>query len=220
MIKINNLSVGNRLVVSELTIKSSKYALFGPNGAGKSTLLKAMADLEMFGGSIVIDGSVSYCGDINSIDSDMLVCEILHYARGSKSQDTSLLNELVEHFKLGEFLNRSLSSLSSGERQRVNLVSSFYLQSTYILLDEPTNYLDPIYVDILSDYLSRLKCGVVIVSHDLNFLCQNTTMALGIVNGEIVTNNKLVEAISQRDFDKVFSKEYTYQTINSRSYIL
>lgn len=220
MISVKSLRINDRLLVENLSITSQCGGVFGANGAGKSSLLKALSNLVDFTGSVECGGDCTYCGDISLISSDMLVYEILQYARGDKAPDKELLDRLIDHFKLSKLLQRELSSLSSGERQRVNLVCAFYLENKYTLLDEPTNHLDPIYIDLLSDFLSTWPLHYILVSHDLNFLCHNTDYLIGLENGKVSFNGELVKAIEEKAFDLVFKKRFNYQEFNGRKYIL
>ncbi len=220
MILINDLKINQRIQVKQLELKENSYGIVGPNGAGKSSLLKAIANLITYDGSIVVDSDISFCGEASSLEGDMVVSDILFYARGNKAQDSSFLNQLVSHFMLETLLSRPLSKLSGGEKQRVNLVCAFYLDCEYTFLDEPTNYLDPIYVDKLSEYIKDWKKKVFIVSHDLNFICENVKNLITVIDGRADYCASLKRAIDDQVFDKVFKKSFRYEQLNGRQYIL
>lgn len=220
MIRIDNANILNRVMVESFTMTEVSCGVVGPNGAGKSSFLKMIAGLEEFQGRIERDGDISFCGDAMSLQGDMLAKEVLFYARGSKAQNLEFLNELVSHFSFSELLKRKVSTLSSGEKQRLNLISAFYYECEFTLLDEPTNYLDPIYVDLLSSYLKKWGKKVFIVSHDLNFLIDNSKQLIAFNKGKVSFDGSCENAFNDEVFNKVFNKKFKYHSIENRRYIL
>ncbi|WP_419172796.1 ATP-binding cassette domain-containing protein [Halobacteriovorax sp.] len=220
MIKLENASIDSRVQVERFTLSEKSCGVIGPNGAGKSSFLKMIAQLEDFQGSIICEGDVAYCGDATSLQSDMLASEVLFYARGNKAQNSDFLNHLIKHFNFTTLLNRPVSTLSGGEKQRLNIISIFYYDCDYTLLDEPTNYLDPIYVDLLSEFLKSWEKSLFIVSHNLNFVIDNCQQLLAFNDGCVSFDGKTSKALDDKAFDKVFLKEFNYQSFDERRYIL
>lgn len=220
MIKLEDVNITNRISVDSFLMKERCCGVIGPNGAGKSSFLKVIAGLVDYEGKVIREGDCTFCGDATVLQSDMQAKEVLYYARGNKAQNLEFLNELTRHFRFQDLLKRSVSTLSSGEKQRLNLISAFYYECEYTLLDEPTNYLDPIYIDLLAEYIESWKKKVFIVSHDLNFIMENTQQLASFNQGEISFNGKTVEAFDKKVFDKVFHKKFNYQLLGGRRYIL
>ena len=94
-----------------------------------------------------------------SFDEDQTVLETVN--------DTGLLNRfLFPH----DMLNNRVSRLSGGERRRLYLLTILMQQPNLLILDEPTNDLDIMTLNILEEYLSEYQGSLIIVSHDRHFL--------------------------------------------------
>ncbi|EPZ49334.1 ABC transporter, ATP-binding protein [Bacteriovorax sp. BAL6_X] len=220
MIHCENLSIQNRLSVKEFSFESGHCGVIGPNGAGKSSFLKAVANLVDFQGKCFVEGDVAYCGDCSSIQSDMAAQEVLNYARGSKAQDLDYLKKLVSHFNFECLLSRKVSTLSGGEKQRLNLISAFYYDCELTLLDEPTNFLDPIYVESLSHFLQDYKKSCFVVSHDFNFIINICSRLVAFENLKLSFDSTIDEAFEYKVFDKIFHKKFNYHVMDNKRYIL
>lgn len=94
-----------------------------------------------------------------SFDEDQTVLETVN--------DTGLLNRfLFPH----DMLNNRVSRLSGGEKRRLYLLTILMQQPNLLILDEPTNDLDIMTLNILEEYLSEYQGSLIIVSHDRHFL--------------------------------------------------
>ncbi|POB13795.1 ATP-binding cassette domain-containing protein [Halobacteriovorax sp. DA5] len=220
MINCEKLSIQDRLSVNSFSFESGHCGVIGPNGAGKSSFLKAIANLVDFNGKCLVEGDVAYCGDSASIQTDMDAQEVMSYARGSKAQDLAYLNKLIKHFNFENLLTRRVSTLSGGERQRLNLICAFYYDCKFTLLDEPTNYLDPIYVERLSCFLQEYKKSCFVVSHDFNFIINICDRLVAFEDSQMSFDSTVDEAVSTKIFDKIFHKNFNYHVIDNKRYIL
>lgn len=146
-------------------------ALVGSNGVGKTTLLKILL------GKIKPDsGSVTLAKNVNIayIPQEIAIEDI------NKKVGEYLVN--VQQFELAilnlpfDILDRNISTLSGGEKSKINLLKLNQIESDLYVLDEPTNNLDAHALDFLENVIkkNRNKASFIIVSHDRQLL-ENTT---------------------------------------------
>ncbi len=134
--------------------------LLGRNGAGKSTIMKMLTGfLEPTGGRVVIDGldlenhrqevqsRLGYLPENCPLYPEMTVIEYLDYTAGLHGIDEKdrpgRLREAIDRTELGARATRPISSLSRGYRQRVGVAQAILHRPSILILDEPTNGLDP-----------------------------------------------------------------------------
>ena len=144
-----------------------KVGIVGRNGAGKSTFLNILTGTDAGGGgqlSGIIERGESlkigyYHQSGMSFNPNDTVLDIVN--------DTWLLNRfLFPH----EMLNNKVEKLSGGEKRRLYLLTILMQQPNLLILDEPTNDLDIVTLNILEEYLKEFGGSLIIVSHDRHFL--------------------------------------------------
>ena len=145
-----------------------KVGIVGRNGAGKSTFLNLLTGNNEYLGGGTITGSLErgeslkigyYHQSGMSFNPDDTVLDIVN--------DTWLLNRfLFPH----EMLNNKIEKLSGGEKRRLYLLTILMQQPNLLILDEPTNDLDIVTLNILEEYLKEFSGSLIIVSHDRHFL--------------------------------------------------
>ena len=145
-----------------------KVGIVGRNGAGKSTFLNILTgrtfedDPGQLSGIIERGESLKigyYHQSGMSFNPEDTVLDIVN--------DTWLLNRfLFPH----EMLNSKVERLSGGEKRRLYLLTILMEQPNLLILDEPTNDLDIVTLNILEDYLKEFSGSLIIVSHDRHFL--------------------------------------------------
>ena len=145
-----------------------KVGIVGRNGAGKSTFLNILT------GRLFEDDPGELTGVIERGES----LKIGYYHQSGMSfnpedtvldivNDTWLLNRfLFPH----EMLNNKIEKLSGGEKRRLYLLTILMQQPNLLILDEPTNDLDIVTLNILEEYLKEFNGSLIIVSHDRHFL--------------------------------------------------
>ncbi len=155
--------------LNDFTYNFQRYervGIVGANGAGKSTFLGLLVGDDHAGG--VMDGVIErgeslkigyYRQQGMTFNEDDTVMETV--------PDLHLLNRfLFPH----DMLTNRVSSLSGGERRRLYLLTILMQNPNMLILDEPTNDLDIVTLNILEEYLLEFKGTLVIVSHDRHFL--------------------------------------------------
>ena len=145
-----------------------KVGIVGRNGAGKSTFLNLLTGNDEYLGGGTVTGSLErgeslkigyYHQSGMSFNPDDTVLDIVN--------DTWLLNRfLFPH----EMLNNKIEKLSGGEKRRLYLLTILMQQPNLLILDEPTNDLDIVTLNILEEYLKEFSGSLIIVSHDRHFL--------------------------------------------------
>ncbi|MGN0596008.1 MAG: ABC transporter ATP-binding protein [Ruminiclostridium sp.] len=196
MIELKNISVnyGKTEVLRELSLSTSKgklISVIGVNGSGKSTLLKAiMGIVPLKSGEITVDNfhtaemsrrelakKIAYLAQGKSVP-DMTVGQmVLHgrfphlsYPRRYSEKDRQIADNALEQAGISHLREKPLSALSGGMRQNAYIAMALAQDSDYILLDEPTSYLDIAHRLSLMKTLRSLADsgkGIVTVMHDL-----------------------------------------------------
>jgi ATP-binding cassette subfamily F protein uup len=152
--------------------------IVGKNGTGKSTFLKMLLgevkpDSGSFDiGETVVFGYYSQDGlafdeQIKVIDVVRDIAEEVHLGNGKKMS----ASQFLQHFLFTpETQHNYVYKLSGGEKRRLHLCTVLMRNPNFLVLDEPTNDLDIVTLNILEDYLQSFKGCVIVVSHDRYFM--------------------------------------------------
>ena len=183
MLKIENLSVAvqGRQILHDINLHikpGEVHVLFGPNGTGKSTFIKIlMGEEKADSGTIDIGETVRfgyYSQDGLQFDEQMKVidvvqdiAEVIELGNGKKLT----ASQFLQHFLFTPETQHSyVYKLSGGERRRLYLCTVLMRNPNFLVLDEPTNDLDIITLNVLEEYLQNFKGCVIVVSHDRYFM--------------------------------------------------
>lgn len=136
--------------------KGEIVGLLGPNGAGKTTMMRSIAgSLSFDEGKIWINSMdnqenpfktkslIGYLPENNPLYPDMYVKEYLRFVANIHQTDKTEINDVIEKVGLSQEQNKKISQLSKGYRQRVGLAQAIIFNPEILILDEPTNGLDP-----------------------------------------------------------------------------
>ena len=155
-----------------------KIGIIGPNGAGKSTLLKMIMGEEDVSGCKIVTGDTVVFGYYGQsgirFKKDERVIEavtrIAEFIPTKKGHDISA-SELLERFLFPKNMHYlRIEKLSGGEKRRLYLLQVLMKNPNFLILDEPTNDLDILTLNVLEGYLAEFKGCVIIVSHDRYFM--------------------------------------------------
>ncbi|MBI6873880.1 ribosomal protection-like ABC-F family protein [Clostridium aciditolerans] len=171
-----NKSFGDKTLFYDLNFdikKGEKVALIGENGRGKTTLFKIIMD------EISPDKGVSYLGknvfigyyeqeQANINPENTVIDEV--WNDFPELTTTEIRNALAAFLFRGDDVFKSVSSLSGGEKCRINILKLMLSKSNFLLLDEPTNHLDIVSREALEDAIMGYDGTVLVISHDRYFL--------------------------------------------------
>lgn len=157
-----------------------KVALQGPNGCGKSTLIKIICMLLKSYQGTIQAGNISL-KEIHTADwreliayapqNPMLFSATVreNIAMANPSASPKTVDKFMEDFgilALGDRVLSEQSALSGGERQKVSIIRAMLKEAEFLILDEPSNHLDPASIEVLKKWLLKTDKTVLLVSHD------------------------------------------------------
>lgn len=240
---VENLSVvsSGRTRIDSISFSAppaSWLSIVGENGAGKSTLLKALA------GIVPAHGTIR-CGDVR-VESlrqrerarcfayvpqryeppiGFLVEQFLRlagYAGGIN--DSAILEETCDLFRLSEYRQRSIRELSVGELQRVMLAASFAQGSQVLLLDEPLSALDPIQESQTLALLRMLQRErdrtIIFVSHNLSAALTFADSVLALSDTRQFFHGSVADCLDQKVPQRLFRQPFSLQQDDFQIHVL
>ncbi len=193
VLTVRNLAVAGLAPVDFDLDAGECVAVTGPSGSGKTLLLRALADLDPAGGEVALDGAAR-----ESMPAPVWRRRVCYLAAepswwedtvGDHFPDRGAARALLPELRLApEFLDRSVATASTGERQRLALARVLLLAPRVMLLDEPTSGLDDEATGCVEGMLAeRLKDGaaLLLVTHDAGLAGRLGRRRLRIEDGRI-----------------------------------
>ncbi|MFT4217990.1 MAG: ABC transporter ATP-binding protein [Micropruina sp.] len=224
---------GEHVVIPDLSLTllpGAVTALIGPNGCGKSTLLRALARLlGLRSGSVLLDGQ-----DIHRLPTKQVAKRLGILPQSPRAPEAITVGDLVwrgrhPHQRLGQrrtradeeavldaldatgsgdLVARRVDSLSGGQRQRVWISMALAQQTPYLLLDEPTTFLDIAHqlevLDLLVDLNRSRGTTIVLVSHDLNQAARYADVVVAMAQGRIIGQGPPADIVTADLVARVF----------------
>lgn len=216
ILQIKNLSksFGSRKILHDVTLdvhKGEIVGYLGPNGSGKTTTIKLILGLLK-----ITQGSITICGKDVGADFEGAIANVggiienpemysylsarenlKHYARMYHSDiDKKRMDEVLELVGLTSRADDKISKYSLGMRQRLGVAQAILHKPALLVLDEPTNGLDPAGIKDLRDLLKRLSheqgLAVLVSSHllsELELLCDSVAV---LNHGRVVGSESLL----------------------------
>ncbi len=218
VLEIKNVSknIGRRKVLNNISLEVKEgeiYGFVGPNGAGKTTLIKVMLGLyKSKTGTIKIDGydiKTDFEKAMEAVGAIIENPEMYNYMNGkdnldlivrmSKNTSKTYQEQIIKSVKLGNRINNKVRTYSLGMRQRLGIAQALISKPKILILDEPTNGLDPLGIKELRDLLKKISkeqnIAVFISSHILNeieLICDKIAI---IDNGNIIEVKELKDKV-------------------------
>lgn len=208
-----NRTYGPLRAVQDVSFSISQgevIGLLGPNGAGKTTIMKMMCGfLEPSSGSILINGSdvrhdpkaaqanIGYLPENLPVYPEMTVVAYLEYAASLKGIDESLhaqeVRRVIAATELHEKAFSRIGDLSRGLKQRVGVAQALLGSPSVLILDEPTNGLDPTQTQHMRDLIRQLAASatVILSTHILSEVEAVCDRVLMVRRGELVLDSRL-----------------------------
>lgn len=198
--------------------------IIGPNRQRKSTLLRCIYRvLSPSGGAVYLDGKelshyrvkesaqkIAVVAQHNYYNFEFSVQDVVMMGRAPHKraldrdtmQDFQIVHQALKTVGMEEFENRSFSTLSGGEQQRVILARALAQQTPCLILDEPTNHLDIKYQLWLMDIVKGLEQTVISAVHDLNVAAMYCDRIYAVK-----TRKDCCPRYAERDFKQELIKE-------------
>ncbi|MDR1826089.1 MAG: LPS export ABC transporter ATP-binding protein [Rickettsiales bacterium] len=234
VLRVEHLSknYGARAVLHDVSLDvktGESVGLLGPNGAGKTTAFYCITgQIRASGGSIFLNSQdithlpfyqrarlrIGYLPQENSVFRGMTVEEnilaILEISEKNKGARADKLNHLLKEFSIEHLRKASATSLSGGERRRVEIARSLAINPSFILLDEPFAGIDPIAVGDIRELVSQLKgrgLGVIITDHNVRETLGVTDRSYVLHEGVILKHGTTAEIVEDPMVRKVYLGE-------------
>jgi macrolide transport system ATP-binding/permease protein len=157
-----------------------KVALVGANGVGKTSLLRIIAGMQApVAGNLRFfkTAQIAMLSETLTFPGGQSVAEYLQTALELYHSPVSC-GEVVKKFGFARGDSRPLTTLSGGEKTRLQLARIWLAEPDLLLLDEPTNHLDSAHLDWLEQFIRQFPGTVLLVSHDRYFLDRSVTRIL------------------------------------------
>ncbi|NEZ47128.1 ABC transporter ATP-binding protein [Clostridium niameyense] len=208
-LKISNVTktYGEQIVLNEVNLSINQgeiIGLVGPNGAGKTTLMKIIARLiKKYDGDVYINNENIKTN--KKYDTKQIGCVIetpgfypeltgyenlLFFSEISGLKDKDELNEIIDRLGIREYINKKAKNYSLGMKQRLGVAQAVLSYPKVLILDEPTNGLDPAIVPQLREFIKYIarekKTAVLISSHilsEIELICDKVAF---IQKGKII----------------------------------
>ena len=149
-----------------------RVALTGPNGCGKSTFLRDLVEEGHWDNPIVRIGPsmvIGYCAQHQEVfDPNLSI--LAEFEKITPGTRDDVFRFLSRFYFTWEDLERTIGTLSGGEKNRLQIARAIYLKANFLVLDEPTNHLDISSREAIENGLEDFKGTLLVVSHDRYFL--------------------------------------------------
>lgn len=231
MLQIKNLNfiIKNKTLLKDISFYANKGEMrvfLGPNGAGKTTLLKTIANIyKKQNGEVMLEEKtlstltprelsriISYMPQFNDTP-EVSVLEALELGRYTysgtllKDNDREIINSVIKRFSLQNILEKNLTTLSGGQRQKVLLASSIVQEPKILILDEPISHLDPKnqleVLRTIKKFTKEQNIITLIVLHDIQHALHYGDTLLMMKNTEVIYDIKTNE-IEEKHLNEVF----------------
>ena len=215
-----NKSFGARPILKDASASfasDQKIGVIGRNGAGKSTLCRIITgEEEQDSGSIIRNRQLklSYLEQHDPYTIDEILIDFLTRYTGKEEWECG---EMAGKFQIGyDMLYAPIKSLAGGFQTRVKLAAMLLGDPNFLILDEPTNYLDLSTLILLENLLLNFKGGFLIVSHDREFLKRTCNHTLEVEVGELTLYPGPIEEYLEFKEEQLRLKQLHNRTIEKK----
>ena len=230
MIEVANLSkrYGDLTAVQDVSFTAAPGEVFGflgPNGAGKTTTLRVItgflpatsgtvrvSGFDVFEQSAEVRRRIGYLPENPPLYSDMTVVPYLRFAGKihglGRGEVGAAVDRVIDTCGLGNVVNRLLGHLSKGYRQRVGLAQALIHEPEVLILDEPTNGLDPGQIRDMLAFIRSLgaKRTIVLSTHILSQVLSACHKVVIINEGRVVVEAPLGDLTRDRSLEDVYTQ--------------
>lgn len=206
-LEINNVTkhFKKKIALHSFSLKADPgecIVLCGGNGAGKSTLLNILAGISSASeGTVIIKNIdirhnrkkyvslIGYMPDEFFAQETMSVSEFLHFYASFRKASSIRVNEVIQVIGLEEKKHEKIKHLSKGMRQRLMFGQAWLANPSVLIMDEPTNGLDPYWIDVFIKLIKEIKqSGTTIIfsTHMMDVASEVADHVLFMENGKLV----------------------------------
>ena len=203
------------------------FGFLGPNGAGKSTTIRLILNLlQPTSGSIKIFGKEvkkHYCNifkELGNVPGELKLYEelsgshFLKYMNSFSEKKPQLQQELIDTFQLSSYdLNKKIKSYSHGMKQKIAIIQAMQEKPDLLIMDEPSEGLDPINKNVLYDYVCKFKKWGKTVFFSSHYLAEVEKVCdrVGIVKqSKLIAEESIVDLKKKmvRKLEVIFTETY------------
>ena len=225
MFELRNVTVASRGITQlNFSVAAGEIvALIGRNGAGKTTLLRlALGLIRPTAGTVrrtMSNGDIGQLIDAPFCYPELTVAQNLRMHAWLYSTDPGRITDSINRWELQPYRDRIFRKLSLGNKQRVGLAGVFQHQPRLIVLDEPTNALDPMGIVTLRTVMKERAaagCGVVVSSHHLDEVAAIAHRIVVVNSGRIITElSPTTPQLENRFFQAILSDDQSNANVNN-----
>ncbi|GGM33850.1 putative ABC transporter ATP-binding protein YhcH [Paraliobacillus quinghaiensis] len=219
-----NKTIGKKQIIKDLSFSiypGEVFGFLGPNGAGKTTTIRMMVGLmKITSGEVLIQGKSIRTNFKEAIKEVGAIVEnpemypfmsgwknLVHYARMIPGISEDRIKEVIRLVGLEKVIKEKVGRYSLGMRQRLGIAQALLHNPSILILDEPTNGLDPSGIKEIRHYIRKLaeeeNVAVIVSSHllaEMELMCDR----IGIIkNGELISINEVDEESDQQEMQEV-----------------
>lgn len=230
-LEVKNLSfsIDKKEILKDISFeipKGSFVGIIGPNGSGKSTILKNIYRLyKPNSGQIIIDNKnllnmkdkecakeIAVLAQESNSQFDFTVEQIVKMGRypyksvfeDYSKRDLDMVKDILKRVGLEDYVGRSFSKLSGGEKQRTLIARALVQDTDFLILDEPTNHLDIGYQIQLMDLVKSLNITTLSAIHDMNIASMYCDYLVVMKDGKIKKCGTVKEVINEEMLKEIF----------------
>ncbi|MFC2447182.1 MAG: ABC transporter ATP-binding protein [Corynebacterium matruchotii] len=225
MLELHNVTVTSRGITRlNFSVAAGEIvALIGRNGAGKTTLLRlALGLIHPTAGTVrrtVGNGDIGQLIDAPFCYPELTVAQNLRMHAWLYGIDPGHVTDSINRWELQPYHDRIFRKLSLGNKQRVGLAGVFQHQPQLIVLDEPTNALDPMGIVTLRTVVKEQAaagCGVVVSSHHLDEVAAIAHRIVVVNSGHIITElSPTTPQLENRFFQAILSDDQSNANVDN-----
>lgn len=230
-LQVKNLefSIDKKEILKDISFeipKGSFVGIIGPNGSGKSTILKNIYRLyKPDSGQILLDNKnllnmkdkdcakeIAVLAQESNSQFDFTIEQIVKMGRypyksvfeDYSKKDLDMVTDMLKRVGLEDYVGRSFSKLSGGEKQRTLIARALVQDTEFLILDEPTNHLDIGYQIQLMDLVKSLNITTLSAIHDMNMASMYCDYLIVMKDGKIKNCGSVKEVITEEMLKEIF----------------